>query len=43
VEQPERDNPALVRALVAADVPVIAVGEVRHSLEAVYLELVRQA
>ena len=32
--------PAAVRALVAADVDVVSVGESRHSLEDVYLELV---
>ncbi|MGD0575021.1 MAG: ABC transporter ATP-binding protein [Anaerolineales bacterium] len=43
VENPEAQNPDLVRALVGAGAEIQFVGELRHSLEDVYLELVRQA
>ena len=43
VENPEAQNPDLVRALVGARAEIQFVGELRHSLEDVYLELVRQA
>jgi ABC-2 type transport system ATP-binding protein len=43
VENPEAQNPDLVRALVAAGAEIQFVGELRHSLEDVYLELVKQA
>ena len=39
---PERDNPALVWRLVEAGAEVQFVGELRHSLEEVYLELVHR-
>jgi ABC-2 type transport system ATP-binding protein len=42
LENPERDNPALVRRLVEAGAEVQFVGELRHSLEEVYLELVHR-
>lgn len=41
VEEPERHNPALIRTLVEAGAELQFVGEVRHSLEDIYLELVR--
>jgi ABC-2 type transport system ATP-binding protein len=43
VENPEAHNPDLVRALVGAGAEIQFVGELRHSLEDVYLELVKQA
>jgi ABC-2 type transport system ATP-binding protein len=42
LENPERDNPALVRRLVEVGAEVQFVGELRHSLEEVYLELVHR-
>jgi ABC-2 type transport system ATP-binding protein len=41
VEDPEANNPAIVRALVAAGAEIRFVGELRQSLEDVYLRLVR--
>jgi ABC-2 type transport system ATP-binding protein len=41
LEDPEEENPALVRRLVEAGAEVQFVGEMRHSLEDVYLRLVR--
>ncbi len=41
VADPERDNPDLIRALVAAGAPIQFVGEVRHTLEDVYLQVMR--
>lgn len=41
VEEPERDNPALIRALVQAGAEIQFVGELRHSLEEIYLQTVR--
>jgi len=32
--------PAVARALVAADADVLSIGEARHSLEDVYLEMI---
>jgi ABC-2 type transport system ATP-binding protein len=40
VAEPERDNPELIRALVAAGADIQFVGELRHSLEDIYLQLV---
>ncbi len=40
VDEPERENPAIVRALVEHGADVQFVTEVRHSLEEVYLSLV---
>ncbi|MDQ6928271.1 MAG: ABC transporter ATP-binding protein [Actinomycetota bacterium] len=40
VSDPEVAAPAVARALVAADVDVLAIGESRHSLEDVYLQLI---
>jgi ABC-2 type transport system ATP-binding protein len=40
VADPDEVAPALTRALVAAGVDVLAIGEARHSLEDVYLELI---
>lgn len=41
VEEPERDNPLLVRRLVQAGAEIQFVGELRHTLEDVYLQMVR--
>ncbi len=43
VEDPEANNPALVRALVGAGADIRFVGELRRSLEDVYLRLVGSA
>lgn len=43
VDDPEQINPDLVRLLVAEGVDIQFVGELRRSLEDVYLQLVRQA
>jgi len=43
LEDPEVQNPAIVRALVNAGADVQFVGELRHSLEDVYLQLVKNA
>ena len=43
LEDPELNNPEIVRALVAAGADVMFIGELRHSLEEVYLQLVRKA
>ena len=38
LEDPERDNPELIRRLVAAGAGVQFVGEIRHTLEDIYLQ-----
>jgi len=43
LEDPERDNPRLIRALVEAGAEIQFVGELRRTLEDVYLRLVEQA
>ncbi len=43
LENPELQNPVIVRALVSAGAELQFVGELRHSLEDVYLELVKNA
>ncbi len=43
LEDPETYNPEIVRALVGAGADVQFVGELRHSLEDVYLQLVQNA
>ena len=43
LDDPEKHNPDLVRALVAAGADIQFVGELRHSLEDVYLKLVQNA
>jgi ABC-2 type transport system ATP-binding protein len=40
LDNPEADNPALVRALVGAGAEIQFVGEIRHSLEDIYLRLI---
>lgn len=42
LENPEAENPALVRLLVDAGADIQFVGELRHTLEEVYLQLVRE-
>ncbi len=42
LDEPEQQNPILVRALVEAGADIRFVGELRHSLEDVYLQLVGQ-
>ena len=39
LENPERDNPEIVRTLVIAGADIRFVGELRHSLEQIYLEM----
>ncbi len=41
VDNPEKENPEIIRALVAAGADIQFVGEVRRSLEDVYLQLVK--
>jgi ABC-2 type transport system ATP-binding protein len=43
LEDPETHNPEMIRALVNAGAEVVFVGELRHSLEDVYLQLVKGA
>jgi ABC-2 type transport system ATP-binding protein len=43
LEDPEADNPEMIRFLVNAGADLLFVGELRHSLEDVYLQLVRNA
>ena len=43
LDEPEARNPEIVRALVGAGADVQFVGELRHSLEDVYLQLVQNA
>jgi len=43
VSDPELAAPDVVRALVAASADVLSIGEARHSLEEVYLELVNES
>jgi ABC-2 type transport system ATP-binding protein len=43
LDDPEVHNPDIVRALVGAGADVQFVGELRHSLEDVYLQLVKAA
>jgi ABC-2 type transport system ATP-binding protein len=40
VSDPRVAAPAVTRALVAADADVLSIGESRHSLEDVYLQIV---
>jgi ABC-2 type transport system ATP-binding protein len=43
LDDPETNNPGLIRSLVNSGAEVVFVGELRHSLEDVYLQLVRNA
>ncbi|RPI24704.1 MAG: ABC transporter ATP-binding protein [Chloroflexota bacterium] len=43
LDEPETQNPEIIRALVAAGADVQFVGELRHSLEDVYMQLVQNA
>jgi ABC-2 type transport system ATP-binding protein len=43
LDDPERHNPEIIRTLVNAGAEVVFVGELRHSLEDVYLQLVKNA
>lgn len=40
LEDPERDNPQIIRQLVNAGADIRFVGELRHSLEQIYLEMI---
>jgi ABC-2 type transport system ATP-binding protein len=42
LDNPEEQNPELIRTLVAANADIQFVGELRHSLEDIYLQLVNQ-
>jgi ABC-2 type transport system ATP-binding protein len=42
LDDPETHNPDIIRALVAAGADIQFVGEVRYSLEDVYLQLVKE-
>lgn len=39
LENPERDNSEIIRMLVSAGADILFVGELRHSLEQIYLEM----
>jgi ABC-2 type transport system ATP-binding protein len=41
LEDPETYNPEIIRKLVGAGADIQFVGEIRHSLEDVYLQLVK--
>jgi ABC-2 type transport system ATP-binding protein len=43
LDDPETHNPEIIRALVGAGADIQFVGELRHSLEDVYLQLVKNA
>ncbi len=43
MDDPETHNPEIVRLLVGLGINIIFIGELRHSLEDVYLQLVRGA
>jgi len=43
LDDPERQNPEMIRTLVNAGAEVVFIGELRHSLEDVYLQLVKNA
>jgi ABC-2 type transport system ATP-binding protein len=42
IDEPERDNPEVIRLLVEAGANIQFVGELRHSLEDIYLQLVAE-
>jgi ABC-2 type transport system ATP-binding protein len=42
LDEPERDNPEIVRRLVAAGAQIQFVGELRHTLEDIYLQLLNE-
>ena len=42
LDDPESQNPAIIRALVSAGADLQFVGEVRYSLEDVYLQLMKE-
>jgi ABC-2 type transport system ATP-binding protein len=39
LDEPERDNPEIIRRMVVAGAQIQFVGEIRHSLEDIYLQL----
>jgi ABC-2 type transport system ATP-binding protein len=41
LDEPDRDNPQIIRTLVNAGADIRFVGELRHSLEQIYLEMIR--
>jgi ABC-2 type transport system ATP-binding protein len=43
LDDPEASNPALIRSLVGAGAEIQFVGELRHSLEDIYLQLIEAA
>jgi ABC-2 type transport system ATP-binding protein len=43
LDDPDSQNPDIIRALVGAGADLRFVGELRHSLEDVYFQLVKQA
>ena len=43
LDDPETDNPEIIRALVGVGADIQFVGELRHSLEDVYLQLVKNS
>lgn len=43
LEDPEQQNPIIVRSLVEAGAQIQFVGELRHSLEDIYMQMIRQS
>jgi ABC-2 type transport system ATP-binding protein len=43
LDEPETHNPEIIRVLVSVGADIQFVGELRHSLEDVYLQLVKNA
>jgi ABC-2 type transport system ATP-binding protein len=43
LNDPEESNPKIVNALVTAGAQIQFVGEIRHSLEQIYLEMVKSS
>jgi ABC-2 type transport system ATP-binding protein len=43
LEEPEQMNPEIIRSLVAQGADVLFVGELRHSLEDIYLQTIQES
>jgi ABC-2 type transport system ATP-binding protein len=43
LDNPEEQNPAIVRCLVEAGAQIQFVGELRHSLEDIYMQMIHQS
>ncbi len=42
IDEPDEQNPILIRELLSIGAEVVFVGELRHSLEDVYLQLMQE-